>query len=155
MTCKLLRDKPRLAEFAACSDSPVVAFSRCSAVLIVPGSCCKPSPSLQFAEIGKVALLSATFATCQLLADCEIRFHQLQQQVQRAQIARFSVAQLCQPCWAVAVGLPLRCSSHELAKKHYCHQFLRPANFLLLMHKGMQRLQLAPTHPFVRVRAAR
>ena len=71
MTCKLLRDKPRFAEFAACSNSLVVAFSRCSAAPTVLGSCCRPSPSLQFAETGKVALLSATFATCQLLADCE------------------------------------------------------------------------------------
>ena len=74
VTCKRLSDdEPRFAKFAACSDALVVAFSRCSAVPTVLGSCCRPSP-LQFAETGKVALLSATFATCQLLADCETRF---------------------------------------------------------------------------------
>ena len=148
VTCKLLSDdEPRFAKFAACSDALVVAFSRCSAVPTVLGSCCKPSPSLQLAETGKVALLSATFATCQLLADCETRFSPVAATVCSEPKCVFFG---CQLCWAVAVGLLLRCSSHKLAKQHYCQRLLRLANYLLLMHKSLQRLQLALTQLYVR-----
>ena len=74
VTCRLSSDERRFSKFAARSDAPVVAFPRCSAVPTVLGSCCKPSPLLSFAEICETASLSATFGTCQLLADSETRF---------------------------------------------------------------------------------